>query len=101
MDEIRYSELRYLDGLASGRLISFNSMGPTQAQSVGLDANLYPEMVATLLEDGYVRCGRPDLQYWVQALRRELYHQRGMVASPREELEKILSFCGGVEVRIT
>jgi len=58
MDDIRYSELQFLQALCS--IEYFNPNDVKQTQTVGLPSYLYSEMAATLIEDLHVRFDRDD-----------------------------------------
>jgi hypothetical protein len=70
MEDIRYSELLFLQGLANHSIEFFNYQDERQKK---IAANIpYAEMAITLVEDSYVRFERQEYQLLVARLRGEL-----------------------------
>lgn len=71
MEDIRYSELLFLRAIASRTLEWVSGVDPSQAERLGLDSQIYIEMVIALLEDLYIQFDDHQDQLLVLRLRRE------------------------------
>jgi len=72
MDDIRYSELLFLQTIAKNPFIPFSGHDQAKAKAVGLSTEMYVDMAATLLEELYVRFRTDSAQLLVSHLRGEL-----------------------------
>src|SRR5262249_5139180 len=72
MDDVRYSELVFLQGLKKGYPEFFCHWNDEQTKAVGLLGPQYVEMAAVLIEDLYVRFQNDAMQLYVSRLRQEL-----------------------------
>jgi len=74
MNDVRYSELKFLQMLASDAtdLKTFYDPRGERSRSVGLSPSMYVDLAATLVEDGYVRFREQHMQLLVARLRGEL-----------------------------
>ena len=72
MDDVRYSELNFLIALASGKIPYFCHYNPEQLAAFSPRLGMYQEMVAVLLEDGFVQFDNLDLQLMVTKLQGQL-----------------------------
>src|SRR5437773_12549933 len=72
MDDIRYSELLFLQEVATGKADPFNPFDQTAAARVTIPAGLYTDMAASLIEDLFVRFHDDIVQLIVPKLRGEL-----------------------------
>jgi diguanylate cyclase (GGDEF)-like protein len=70
MDDVRYSELLFLQAVAGGHF-GFNYNDSKQPQAFHVDPRMYLDMAGTLLEELYVRCRNSDDQAIVERLRGE------------------------------
>ena len=73
MDDIRYSEFKFLQALESGLIDNFHSGDEKQTELVGLDQRMYVQMAATLIEDLNVQFADDNTQLLVAKLRGELF----------------------------
>src|SRR5438552_325717 len=71
-DDIRYSELRFLQSLPSGTSEVFNHQDGGRWESVGLHPTIFMEMVITMIEEMYVRLDDQNSQLLVGKLRGEV-----------------------------
>jgi diguanylate cyclase (GGDEF)-like protein len=71
-DDIRYSELRFLQSIPSGRSELFNHQDQLAWESAGLNPTVFLDMVLTLIEELYVRLDDQDAQLLVGRLRGEV-----------------------------
>jgi diguanylate cyclase (GGDEF)-like protein len=71
-DDIRYSEMRFLQSLPSGMSEVFNHQDPRQWESVGLNPTVFIELVLTMIEELYVRLDDQNAQLLVGKLRGEV-----------------------------
>jgi len=109
IDDIRYSELLFLRHLSKGSRHTFNLADHTLEQAVGLNGNIYIEMVMTLIEDLYVAFCREEAQWVVAQLRNELSPSHRpppslpsyLWANPREALKSMLCGTDLEDIRIT
>jgi diguanylate cyclase (GGDEF)-like protein len=98
-DDIRYSEFLFLQALANGTLRTFNPVNDPSQKNFGVQGSLYVEMVATLVEELYVRFQNEELQHFVTRLRRELGQTyrvphgwpEHLWDNPREGIQRILN----------
>src|SRR5205823_491712 len=111
MDDVRYSELVFLQKLATGSpdFEFFRCNSGDQLKIVGLHSAMYVEMAAALLEDLVVRFDEPSMQLVVARLRKELsptfprpscLHDYQW-ANPRETLQSVLTGQNVYKLRIT
>lgn len=100
VDDIRYSELRFLSSFAAGSAVLAKSFVATneEAGKVGLNQTLFIDMVATLLEELHIRLENDVDQQLVWRLRGEMPRDlpHAMVDdwawdSPRQGLERFLT----------
>jgi diguanylate cyclase (GGDEF)-like protein len=110
MDDVRYSELVFLQKLAIGSPDFESFRGhPDQAKIVGLSPSMYVDMAATLLEDLFVRFEHQEMQLLVASLCGELapnYPCPGGLhdyqwANPREAIHSVLTGQNLYRLRIT
>jgi diguanylate cyclase (GGDEF)-like protein len=107
MDDVRYSELLFLQAVASGKLVHFDTCDRIHQQAIGLSGHLYVEMAVAALEDFSIRIDNPVAQQLVGRLRREIdgscppdfiaYHWK----NPRYGLEAMLNGQNLQRLRIT
>src|SRR4051812_25178942 len=73
MDDIRYSELLFLQAVAGGKIDYFNASDQARQKALGLPqhGDFYVEMALTALEDLSIRFDNPSPQRLVAKLRRE------------------------------
>jgi diguanylate cyclase (GGDEF)-like protein len=72
MDDIRYSELLFLQAIAKDSFTPFSGHDQAKAKAVGLSMEMYVDMAATLIEELYVRFRNQPAQLLVTHLRGEL-----------------------------
>lgn len=74
MEDVRYSEFKFLQALDAGTydFPLFYSNNERQLKTVGIRPWMYIEMAATLIEDLYVRFSKDEIQMLVPRLRGEL-----------------------------
>jgi len=89
MEDVRYSELLFLQSLAKGPELFCDPNGE-RSKAVGLSPIAYVEMAATLLEDLYVRFHDSSQQLIVAGLRGEVWPQYAP-PDPRAALHNILT----------
>lgn len=98
MEDIRYSELQFLQALANRSIENFNYQDEKQKKIAANILGMYSEMVITLVEDSYVRFENQNCQLLVAQLRGELaqnfskprdFHQHQW-DNPRATLDYIL-----------
>src|ERR1044071_6930025 len=97
MDDIRFSELLFLQTLANKKLDGFtNHHGSIQPNAFKISPEFYVGMVATLLEELYVRFSSNAYQQLVLRLRGEQSNSRPTDIkayqwdNPRAAIEEIL-----------
>ncbi len=71
-DDIRYSELRFLQSLPSGTSDVFNHQDSGWTELLGLNPRIFIEMVTTLIEELYVRLDDQNSHLLVGRLRGEV-----------------------------
>jgi len=109
MDDVRYSELRFLQTLASesSEMQEFHDPNGERSRAVGLSPRMYIEMAATLVEELYVSFDDQDAQLIVARLRGELSpNSRGHFPehiwdNPRAALHSLLTAQNVQRLRIT
>jgi diguanylate cyclase (GGDEF)-like protein len=95
VDDIRYAELLFLQGLPRGYSEVFNHHDARKAEASGLNPTMYLEMVLTMIEEMYVRIEDQKAQLLVGKLRGEISTRQpsNMIAyqweNPRETLEQM------------
>jgi len=72
MDDIRYSEFKFLRALESRTIEYFNCNDDKSTKAIGLGQQMYIEMAITLVEELSVRFDNVDLQLLTARLRGEL-----------------------------
>ena len=77
-DDIRYSELRFLESLSSGTGSGFNHQDQKWLEVLDLSQRLFIEMVVALIEDLYVKLDEQDSDLLVSRLRREVGRISGL-----------------------
>jgi diguanylate cyclase (GGDEF)-like protein len=70
-NDIRYSELQFLQSLPKGTSSVFNHQDPKKGEAVGLNPTMFIEMVITMIEELYVRLEDEKAQRLVGKLRGE------------------------------
>src|SRR5882724_8170161 len=70
-DDIRYSELRFLQSLPSGTSEIFNHHDPKNWETLGLNPTIFIELVLTMIEEMYVAIDNQAAQWLVGKLRGE------------------------------
>lgn len=112
MDDVRYSELRFLQMLASGSsdLQLFYDQNGERSRAIGLNPNMYVDMAATLIEELQVQFHDQEPQWIVGRLRGEISPNSNLRGhfpphnwdNPREALYGFLRGHKGVQsLRIT
>jgi diguanylate cyclase (GGDEF)-like protein len=103
MDDVRYSEFKFLRALESRstEFQYFNYHDERQRKAIGLEQGMYVEMAAALIEDLYVRFSDSGIQTLVPRLRGELIKadlvspphgiEQYLWNNPREAIQNILS----------
>ncbi len=71
-DDIRYSELRFLQSLPKGTSEVFNHQDQRLCQTLGLHPTIFLEMVITMVEELYIRLEDQDSQLLLARLRGEV-----------------------------
>src|SRR5260370_22100854 len=108
MEDIRFTELKFLTALAAGKIQYFCHFDPDQVKAFSPRPGMYAEMVAALIEDLHVQFDRVELQLLVSQLRGELSptFQRNWAPSPerdnpRQGVLSALSGSNAPQLRIT
>src|ERR1044071_7853246 len=109
MEDIRYSELQFLQGLANHSIQLFSHYDEKQKPIASKIPALYTDMLITLVEDYYVQFENQDMQFLAARLRGEMRADNNLRArfqhlhweNPRGALEDVLSLNSLQGIRIT